>query len=286
MLNLIVDSTALFHYVNVPVANMRKNPNFNAEIVSQAYYSEQVNVIQSSSPWVKIETLADRYPGWVLAEQLYTSEGCFPSGSSTVRIHRCMAHLYHLPDTIYGPVLTLPFDSVLELEKNQENDSARWVKIKAIDGVNLFVQKGDLAFSKNILSIDQLPSFSKQFLGLPYTWGGRSSFGYDCSGFVQMLYRQIGIYLPRDSKDQAKSDLMKNISFDKLQAGDLIFFGLDESKIKHVGMSLGSDRFIHSTVAEDAPYIHVSNLSDPEWCGSGKFPYRTVRTLTQRLPAD
>ncbi|MCH9717001.1 MAG: C40 family peptidase, partial [Gammaproteobacteria bacterium] len=51
---------------------------------------------------------------------------------------------------------------------------------------------------------DEMIFLSQKFLGCPYTWGGRSSFGFDCSGFVQMLYKEMGICLPRDSGPQAE----------------------------------------------------------------------------------
>jgi cell wall-associated NlpC family hydrolase len=94
-----------------------------------------------------------------------------------------------------------------------------------------------------------------------------------------MLYRQMGVFLPRDSKDQVKSSLFVETSLSLLKAGDLIFFGLEQGKIRHVGMYLGDDQFIHSTVAENQPYIRISQLSSPEWSGGGRFKYRTFRTL-------
>ena len=121
-------------------------------------------------------------------------------------------------------------------------------------------------------------SLSLNFLNLPYTWGGRSSFGYDCSGFVQMLYRQMGLYIPRDTKDQISWEKFKSIPIEDLSTGDLIFFGIDKDKIRHVGLYLGDQKFIHSTVAENAPYIHISSLRDADWNGPGRFAYRAART--------
>jgi Cell wall-associated hydrolases (invasion-associated proteins) len=66
---------------------------------------------------------------------------------------------------------------------------------------------------------------SKRFLELPYTWGGRSSFGYDCSGFVQMLYRQMGIFIPRDAIDQMHWEKFTPIPIEEAQLGDLYFLG-------------------------------------------------------------
>lgn len=283
MMNCVfLASTLLFHYVNVPVTNMRELPKDMSEVVSQAYFSEQVNVIEENSDWTKIETAIDHYKGWIKSDQLcHKQTDFYGNACTTAKVSRCMAHLYHVPDTVYGPILTIPFESVLKVV-GLGNDNSRWIKVLTVDGHEAFIQRGDITLNQAVISRDHIASFSIQFLGLPYTWGGRSSFGYDCSGFVQMLYRQMGVYLPRDSKDQAKWEGLVPIEINNMLPGDLIFFGLSEDKIHHVGMYIGSGQFIHATVAENAPYIHISNLSDPEWNGSGKWIYRTARTLKEK----
>ncbi len=283
MFNLLLAYLSFFYYINAPFTDMRELPKSDAEIVSQAYFSEEVNVLQEAQDWVKIETLADHYQGWTKKSSLCQRQDSFLSSSSaiTARVNRCAAHLYSVQDTIYGPILTLPFDSKLEvLDPKQESDS-RWIKVALVDGREGFIQRGDVTLTQTPLNRNQMCALSLQFLGLPYTWGGRSSFGYDCSGFVQMLYRQMGIYMPRDSKDQIRWDGFSLVSIDNMVPGDLIFFGLAEDKIRHVGVYLGNSQFIQSTVAENAPYIRISRLSDPEWNGSGRFKYIAARTLKQ-----
>nr|WP_166156724.1 C40 family peptidase [Neochlamydia sp. AcF84]NGY95385.1 Gamma-D-glutamyl-L-lysine endopeptidase [Neochlamydia sp. AcF84] len=284
MMNCVfLASTLLFHYINVPVTNMRELPKDTSEIVSQAYFSEQVNVIEENLDWTKVETTIDHYQGWVKSNQLCHEQNNFYENScATAKVNRCMAHLYHVPDTIYGPILTIPFESVLKVIDLGNDNNSRWVKVLMFDEREAFIQRGDIILNQAVISRDQIVPFSLQFLGLPYTWGGRSSFGYDCSGFVQMLYRQMGVYLPRDAKDQVKWEGLAPIEINDMLPSDLIFFGLSEDKIRHVGMYIGSGQFIHATVAENAPYIHISSLSDPEWNGSGKWIYRTARTLRKK----
>lgn len=280
MLNsFFLASISVFHFVAAPVVNMRESPSEASEIVSQAYFSEEVNVIEEGPEWIKIETIVDHYQGWVKAGGICHREAKFSTNPSTkiAKVSRCMAHFYHVPDTIYGPLLTLPFESFVEI---QDDTDSRWFRVTLPDGREGFIQRGDVTLNiDNRIARNQLPSFSMQFLGLPYTWGGRSSFGYDCSGFAQMLYRQMGVSLPRDSKDQMNWEGFAEISIDNLSPGDLIFFGVNKDKIRHVGMYLGSEEFIHATVAENAPYIHISRLSDPEWSGQRVWPYRTARAL-------
>ncbi len=280
--SLIYATLPLFYYINSPVTNMREQPKQEAEIVSQAYYSERVIPIQEEDGWINIEMFVDHYHGWVPKNTLYQREEELLSSPSAVsiRINRCAAHVYHVPDTVYGPILTLPFDSRLEvLEPKNESDNSRWIKVLLVDGREAYIQRGDITFNQKTLNREQMCALSLRFLDLPYTWGGRSSFGYDCSGFAQMLYSQMKIFIPRDSKDQIKWQGFDSIPLENLAPGDLIFFGLAEDKIRHVGIYLGNAQFIHATVAENAPYIHISRLSEPEWNGSGRFMYRAARTL-------
>ena len=85
-----------------------------------------------------------------------------------------------------------------------------------------------------------------QMLNIPYLWGGRSSFGIDCSGLVQTSFKVAGIKLPRDASEQSKcGDLVYSIVDSK--AGDLAFFENENGKIVHTGILISQDKIIHSS---------------------------------------
>lgn len=87
-------------------------------------------------------------------------------------------------------------------------------------------------------------AFARQFLGNPYVWGGTSlTHGADCSGFVQSVMRNFGIYLNRVSRDQARNGV--EVARSELIPGDLVFFG--RGVIGHVGIYAGHGSFIHSS---------------------------------------
>ena len=80
----------------------------------------------------------------------------------------------------------------------------------------------------------------------PYLWGGRSQWGIDCSGFVQLVYRMSGLLMPRDASEQVKEG--KTMSFVmEAQPGDLAFFDDDEGNIVHVGIVYSSTEIIHAS---------------------------------------
>ncbi|TCJ98219.1 UNVERIFIED_ORG: NlpC/P60 family protein [Anoxybacillus amylolyticus] len=104
--------------------------------------------------------------------------------------------------------------------------------------------------------IKKLFSTAYKQLGVPYRWGGTTPKGFDCSGFLQYVYRSIGIHLPRTAKQQQKV----GISVPKAQAkpGDLVFWG---KPAYHVGLYLGNGKYIHAPRTGDVVKISKINWS-------------------------
>jgi cell wall-associated NlpC family hydrolase len=256
--------------VSVPVANMFSAPSANVDVVSQAIFSTNVDELAEQPGWVKIRTPEDGYTGWVSSAdiiELHGSAGYATTGE-VAEVEELRSHLYPDPDvTTHAPLLTLPFEARLEVA--QEKPGGRWLQVDLPDGRTAWVQRGDVALSANggadlkpHMSVPQMTQFSRRFLGLPYTWGGSSSFGYDCSGFVQMLMRQRGYLIPRDADVQAAWSGFEPVKVSALRAGDVLFFGGD-GKITHTGMYIGDGKFIQATT-HDHPVIQISPL-DAYW---------------------
>lgn len=106
-----------------------------------------------------------------------------------------------------------------------------------------------------------LAAQAKKYLGNKYVWGGTDpNVGADCSGYVQYLYKAVGINLPRTAWQQSKTG--KEVSLSEVQVGDLLFFQTDEKRgipITHVGMYIGDDKFIHAASSKEG--IIVSRVA-------------------------
>lgn len=263
-------------YVNEPVVDMRESPSNESKVVSQALFSEQVTLEKEEGDWSSIFT-PDGYSGWIPSETLAKRSTPY---DATLQISRLAAHLYGVMDTEWGAIKTLPYGTKLH---PLDITDPRWIKIALPDDEVAYIQRGDVALEPKPTTKDDLVEFSKKFLGLPFTWGGRSSFGYDSSGFVQMLYSQIGIDFQRDSYQQILDPRFQTILLEDLEPGDLVFFGKSQQIINRVGMYIGQGQFIHATVRENMPWIRISNLTDFEWSGHPETnsPYRTGRQLME-----
>lgn len=277
-------STTRYYYIQKPHAFMRANFSRAAKIDSDANHGEEVEVVEWRGKWALIRTKADQYLGWVQPGSIIESSSNFFDEIRTIgKTNQLRVHIYSKPDTEQGPSYTLGYGSRFKI---LDETDPRWVKIKMVSGIQAYVQRGDITQNLAPLPFDQIVPFSQRFLDIPYTWGGRSSIiGYDCSGFTQMLYQEMGISLPRDSKDQFTDPQFKSVSMDQLQPGDLIFWGTSEAQIRHVGMYTGNQEFIHSTVQEQAPRIHISRLDSPDWNGTNAGrPFVAGRRI-QKHPA-
>ncbi|MCC6342494.1 MAG: C40 family peptidase [Bryobacterales bacterium] len=245
-----------------PVLNMYSVPGEDGSVVSQAIYASKVSILEEREGWVRIQT-GDEYSGWVPA--VGVRRGTYGQSGRVAMVRSLAAHLYREPNvTRHAPVLTVPYETRLEVLAEPEAEDRRWLEVRLPDDGAAWVQRGDLSFDARALDVPEMIALAKRFLGLPYTWGGTSSFGYDCSGYTQMLCRRMGRLLPRDARPQAEWSGLTAVKKDELRPGDLLYFGAERAKISHTGVYIGNGEFIHAT-AHGEPVIQVSRLDEPHW---------------------
>ncbi len=119
---------------------------------------------------------------------------------------------------------------------------------------------------------------AKYYKGGKYIWGGTTPNGFDCSGYVQYLYKKHKIKLPRTAYSQSK--IGQTIAFKDIKKGDLLFFLTDKSRgipITHVGIYLGDGRFIHAASRKEGIII------SPITYGSYKRCFVTAKRVNKKL---
>jgi cell wall-associated NlpC family hydrolase len=115
-------------------------------------------------------------------------------------------------------------------------------------------------------------TFAKQYLGVPYRYGGSTPAGFDCSGYMLFLFHQFGKELPRTADQQA--NVGRHVDIANLKPGNMVFFATDEPAISHTGLYIGDHMFIHAS--SSAKKIIISNLDEPYWQNS----FREARQIT------
>lgn len=182
---------------------------FESECVTELVFGESCLVLSITINWVKIRT-DDEYEGFV---NLFYGQ---------IDLKRNNGKYYVVEPNINGLFSPkYPFGSIVS------------------NNVEGAVKK------KEKFSLDLIIPTAKKLKGIPYRWGGKSSLGFDCSGFVQAVFKVCGLDIPRDSIDQLDFFRGSRISMIETKPGDLHFFG-KENQISHVGFSLGRDWILHS----------------------------------------
>ncbi len=101
-----------------------------------------------------------------------------------------------------------------------------------------------------------------KMVGKPYRFGGSTpAKGFDCSGLVQYSFRQAGVALPRDTEQQLRASASIRVS--SLRRGDLVFFNEGWRRNSHVGIYLGSGKFVHAP--SSGGHVRTESLDSPYW---------------------
>jgi cell wall-associated NlpC family hydrolase len=108
---------------------------------------------------------------------------------------------------------------------------------------------------------DDLISTALMLRGVPYRNGGSDPSGFDCSGFVQWVFAQNGVRLPREVSTQY--GVGTNVDLDEVQPGDLLFFETVSRGASHVGLAIGGDQFVHAPSSTGV--VRVERFSSSYW---------------------
>lgn len=199
---------------NVSIAPMRAESSDKSEIVSQLLYGESADILEVKDNWTKIKTHYDNYEAWMDTKQISPVSDEFVVS----RKRNLVKEPFQSTMTESGKVL-LSMGSEVNFETTAPTRGR------------------DLS--------ESIVNCAKEFLNVPYLWGGKSFFGIDCSGFTQIIYKIHGIKIPRDAYQQAEiGDALTFI--EEAKPGDLAFFENKDGRIHHVGIILADQKIIHA----------------------------------------
>jgi len=216
---------------------MRKEPDESSEMVSQVLLGESFSVLEKnkSKNFSLIRLFHDNYEGWInskcispLSEKEWEKLSALP-----VIVSHDLLNLL-IPKKPSLPVL-IGCGSLLRCSSSG----------KMLIGQTEY-RIPDIPIPDPSKTRANLVNFGLKLISVPYLWGGRGSFGFDCSGLCQNLYRQVGIEIPRDASMQAGFGHTLNF-IEEAEPGDLVFFDNEEGKIIHVGMILGDNKILHAS---------------------------------------
>lgn len=201
-------------------------------MVTSVLFGEIFKVHESLEAWHRVTLEADGYEGWIENASLAILE------ASACQVLRQQKPFYAV-------------DSIVRIENKSRrfpiyfgSTIYRSAKGCCTAGDEEFAFEGKVHLPET-LDVSLILEMATRFLETPYLWGGRTTFGTDCSGMVQTLFRIAGYSLPRDASLQAKQG--NAVDWHDRQPGDLAFFSSANGRITHVGILAANDGLIHAT---------------------------------------
>lgn len=215
--------------VAVPIADLRPRPEQSAGIDTQLLMGEPLRIFERRDGWAWVQAETDGYVGYMAEAELFS-----PAQQTTFWITQPRTFIYPEPDMKRPRGQALSMGSRIAVIGEAETRGTRYLGL--VGGG--FVIAAHCAPIGTTETGDYV-TIAARLLETPYLWGGKSAFGIDCSGLVQLSMMLAGRSAPRDSDMQA-AGLGEEIGFDELRCGDLVFWK------GHVAIMEDGETMIHA----------------------------------------
>ncbi len=226
------------------VIPVRAEPSHKSELVTQVLFGELYIILEKEDTWCRIKLSFDGYEGWInlLQAHLIDEDEYLRLDKSETAVTMDLVQL--LSFETERAMIPLVLGSSLPAFEESRIRVAQLVFF--YDGLISGSRIHDKTTqSQSIREIrQQLIEEASLYMNAPYLWGGRTPFGIDCSGFVQMVYKLQGMKLLRDASQQATQGEVVSL-IDEAEPGDLAFFDDIEGNIIHAGLLIDRQRIIH-----------------------------------------
>lgn len=233
--------------VTADALRVRATPDAEGSIVATAPSGTDVVVLEETGDsWYKVSYNATE--GYMSSEWLTVSQWTDAElGSGKVTTDGVSLNMRETASTDGAILISISNGSVVQLDGFYKG----WYKITyggktGYVSADYVIPTADEAAPADSALGAQIVAIAKQYLGVPYVYGGSSPRGFDCSGFTSYVFRQAGISLNRTATGQLSNGT--SVSKDQLQPGDLVFFRRNTTKpVSHVGIYVGDGNFIHAS---------------------------------------
>ncbi len=246
-----------FGHITATILNVREKPDLNASMTGKLAMGDDVFILDISEDWFYVKN--DKVEGWVFSPyvnvRLQDKKGKMVYKKEAEEVSRGGSSSRDLVNTPDAPSL----EKEQEIEILDYKDGEFYIKDEK--STLKWVTAGGIVISDPIMENERIIQIAEKYLGKPYKWGATGPYSFDCSGFTKYVFNQIGIQIPRVSRDQAKAGRAVNRS--DLQAGDLVFFdttGSMNNVITHVGIYMGNNQFIHASSSRSGKYVRISSM--------------------------
>ncbi|MDR2585292.1 MAG: C40 family peptidase [Prevotellaceae bacterium] len=278
----------IFGITSLGTTFVRSSPSHSAEMDTQTLMGMPLRILEKRGTWARVVT-PEGYISWMhIGAELMTKEEVAEWNKADKVVITTHYTLFRAQPEPSAAVVREGVWGCIAKADGEEGD---YFKVRLPDGKSAYVPKTDAQKFEEWLNqrdpnAQNLIATGKQFVGFPYMWGGTSTKGVDCSGFVKSCFYLNGVIIPRDASQQVRAGEEVDISniVENLQPADLVFFGSkakDDApeRITHVGMYIGNGRFIHSNGTWASVTIESLLPDQPDYTKTAESLIRVKRYI-------